>query len=32
MDRKVGEEVQLRLPTRSRRLRLIELVTIHQTG
>ncbi len=31
MDRKVGEEVSLRLPTMSRRLKLIELVTVHQT-
>ncbi len=31
-DRKVGEEVSLRLPTISRKLRLIELVTVHETG
>jgi transcription elongation factor GreA len=31
MDRKVGEEVSLRLPTIVRRLRLVELVTVHQT-
>ena len=27
---KVGEEVSLRLPTASRRLRIVELVTVHQ--
>ncbi len=31
MDKKVGEEVSLRLPTMSRRLKLIELITVHQT-
>lgn len=31
-DRKVGEEVELRLPTISRRLRLIEVITVHQAG
>jgi transcription elongation factor GreA len=30
LDRKVGEEVSLRLPTLSRRLRLVELITVHQ--
>jgi transcription elongation factor GreA len=30
LDRKVGEEVSLRLPTLSRRLRLVEVVTVHQ--
>jgi transcription elongation factor GreA len=30
--RKVGEEVSLRLPTATRRLRIIDLVTIHQMG
>ncbi|SRR5258706_9383495 len=30
LDRKVGEEVSLRLPTFSRRLRLLEVVTVHQ--
>lgn len=30
MDKKVGEEVQLRLPTMSRRLKLIELITVHE--
>ncbi len=30
MDKKVGEEVQLRLPTMSRRLKLIALITVHQ--
>lgn len=31
-DRKVGEEVVLKLPTMVRKLRVTELVTIHQTG
>jgi transcription elongation factor GreA len=31
-DRKVGEEVSLRLPTMLRRLRVVELITIHQMG
>jgi len=31
-DRKPGEEVSLRLPTRTRRLRVLEVVTIHQQG
>lgn len=31
-DRKVGEEVSLRLPTTTRRLRIIELVTVHQSA
>ena len=31
-DRKVGEEVSLRLPTQNRRLRVIELITVHQAG
>lgn len=31
MDKKVGEEVSLRLPTMSRRLKLIALITVHQT-
>lgn len=30
MDKKVGDEVQLRLPTMSRRLKLIELITVHE--
>lgn len=30
--KKVGEEVSLRLPTAQRRLRVTELVTVHQTG
>ncbi len=30
MDRKVGEEVMLRLPTMTRKLRLTALVTVHQ--
>jgi transcription elongation factor GreA len=30
-DRKVGEEVTLQLPTMRRRLRVVELVTIHRT-
>jgi transcription elongation GreA/GreB family factor len=28
---KVGEEVSLRLPTASRKLRIVDLVTVHQT-
>lgn len=31
-DRKVGEEVSLRLPQMTRRLRVVEVVTIHQMG
>ena len=31
-DRKVGEEVTLRLPTLIRRLRVVELITVHQAG
>lgn len=31
-DRKVGEEVSLKLPTMMRRLRVVELLTIHQLG
>ncbi len=31
-DKKVGEEVSLRLPTATRRLRVTKLVTVHQTG
>jgi transcription elongation factor GreA len=31
-DRKPGEEVSLRLPTTSRRLRIVEVVTIHEQG
>ena len=31
-DRKVGEEVSLQLPTLNRRLRVIELITVHQAG
>lgn len=31
-DRKVGDEITLRLPTRSRALRVTELVTVHQTA
>ncbi len=31
-DRRVGDEVTLRLPTQTRRLRVTHLVTIHQTG
>jgi len=31
-DRKPGEEVSLRLPTAARRLRVLEVVTIHQRG
>ncbi len=31
-DRKVGDEVTLRLPTLTRRLRVTELVTVHQAG
>jgi len=30
-DRKVGEEVLLRLPTMTRKLRILELVTVHET-
>ena len=30
-DKKVGEEVSLRLPTASRRLRVTKLITVHQT-
>jgi len=30
-DRKVGDEVQLRLPTLTRRLKVLELVTVHDT-
>jgi transcription elongation factor GreA len=29
-DKRVGEEVSLRLPTTSRRLRVLDLVTVHQ--
>ena len=32
MDRKTGDEVSLRLPTMVRRLRVVDLVTIHQQG
>jgi transcription elongation factor GreA len=32
VDRKVGEEVTLRLPTLIRKLRITELVTVHQMG
>lgn len=31
-DGKVGDEITLRLPTRSRALRIVDLVTIHQTA
>ena len=31
LDRRVGDEVSLRLPTLNRRLRLVELITVHQT-
>ena len=31
-DRKVGEEVTLKLPTMVRRLRIVELLTIHELG
>ena len=31
-DRKPGDEVSLRLPTTARRLRVIEVVTVHQQG
>jgi len=31
-DRKPGEEVSLRLPTMSRKLRIVEVVTIHEQG
>jgi transcription elongation factor GreA len=31
-DRRVGDEVSLRLPTLTRKLRILELVTIHQSG
>lgn len=31
-DRKPGEEVSLRLPTMHRRLRVVEVITIHQQG
>jgi transcription elongation factor GreA len=31
-DRKPGEEVSLRLPTTTRKLRVVEVVTIHQQG
>ncbi len=31
-DRKVGEEVSLRLPTMIRKLRVVELLTVHQLG
>jgi len=31
-DRKVGDEVTLRLPTLTRRLRVTELITVHQAG
>jgi len=31
-DRKPGEEVSLRLPTTSRKLRIVEVVTIHEQG
>jgi transcription elongation factor GreA len=31
-DRRVGDEISLRLPTMSRRLRITELVTVHQAG
>jgi transcription elongation factor GreA len=31
-DRKPGEEVSLRLPTMMRRLRVIEVVTVHDQG
>jgi transcription elongation factor GreA len=31
-DGKVGDEINLRLPTRSRALRILELVTVHQTA
>jgi len=30
LDRRVGDEVSLRLPTLNRRLRLVEVVTVHQ--
>jgi transcription elongation factor GreA len=29
---KVGDEVSLRLPTATRRLRIVDLVTVHQAG
>ena len=31
-DRKPGEEVSLRLPTTTRKLRVLEVITIHQQG
>src|SRR5512138_2911020 len=31
-DRRVGEEVSLRLPTLMRKLRIVELITVHQMG
>ena len=31
-DRKVGDEVQLRLPTITRRLKVLELITVHDAG
>lgn len=31
-DRRVGEEVSLRLPTMMRKLRVVELITVHQMG
>ena len=31
-DRKPGEEVSLRLPTMNRKLRVVEVVTVHQQG
>ena len=31
-DRKVGDEVQLRLPTITRRLVVLELITVHDAG
>ncbi len=31
-DRRVGDEVHLRLPTITRRLRVVELVTVHELG
>lgn len=31
-DRRVGDEISLRLPIATRRLRITELITVHQTG
>ncbi|MDX2192000.1 MAG: GreA/GreB family elongation factor [Gemmatimonadales bacterium] len=32
LDKRVGDEVQMRLPTMTRRLRIVELVTVHQAA